>query len=287
LTAPWHGRSSTLDLLVRAGEACLERSAYDRRQIDLLLSAGVYRTEFVAEPAIATLAAAALKINDDRGPEDEFHTLAFDLANGPLGFLNACHVAAGLIKAGRHRRAMILASEIENNVGTSSPQRLGLKETGSAVILDAAPGEAAGGFGPFFFRSFPEYLGDFQSHASQFGSETQIVLHRAAELESHYVACAAAAAEEFLRGQQLDLSRIAAVFPPQISPDFIRRLARAMQADESRFVTVADGSGDLYTSSLPCAFSRARSKQLLRPGDVGLIVSVAPGIQVGCALYYF
>ena len=83
------------------------------------------------------------------------------------------------------------------------------------------------------------------------------------------------------------LSQIAAIFPPQISHDFIQRLARALNVDSAKFIDLADDAGDLFTSSTPCALHRARGKGLVQSGDVGLIVNVAAGIQVGCALYHF
>jgi len=286
MATPWQVQNTTRQMLVRAGEACLERSACDRREIDLLVSVGVYRTDYIAEPAIATLAAADLKINDDCGPEDQQRTFAFDLYNGALGFLNACHVCAGLIKAGRHRRAMIVAAEVENNTQTTSPDRLGLKETASAVILQA-DGDGLQGFGEFHFRGFLEYLDDFQSATALCEGETRVAIRRSPKLEEHYLQCLAVAVEEFLAREGIEPSRIAAVFPPQISPEFIRQLAEALGIDASRCVTVADGSGDLFTSSLPAALWRARGKQLVGPGDLGLLLGVAPGIQVGCALYHF
>jgi 3-oxoacyl-[acyl-carrier-protein] synthase III len=44
---------------------------------------------------------------------------------------------------------------------------------------------------------------------------------------------------------------------------------------------------DLYTSALPYAFQYVQEQQLVQPGDIGLIINVGAGIQVGCATYYF
>jgi 3-oxoacyl-[acyl-carrier-protein] synthase III len=183
---------------------------------------------------------------------------------------------------------MILASEIENNEGTSSSERIGVRSAASAVILDAGDGgDGNSGLGGFLFRYFPEHMDEFRSFATQRDLETQIAVCRSPELEDHYIRCAMATAEELLRREGLDLARVAAIFPPQISSDFIRRLAQAMEVDAAKFLRVTDDSGDLFTSSIPHALARACDKQLVRPGDVGLLLAVAPGIQVGCALYHF
>jgi 3-oxoacyl-[acyl-carrier-protein] synthase III len=41
------------------------------------------------------------------------------------------------------------------------------------------------------------------------------------------------------------------------------------------------------TCSLPWAFRHAEERRLVQPGDIGLIVQVGAGIEVGCAIYHF
>jgi len=125
----------TLKMLAGAANGCLEKSAFSKEQIELLVSVGVYRTEFLTEPALAALLAGDLKINDAREVDDENKTLAFDLLNGPAGFLNACHMVSEMARAGRVERAMIVASELENNAVIAPHDLLGLREMASAVTL--------------------------------------------------------------------------------------------------------------------------------------------------------
>ena len=130
LPLPTPGPTSTLDLSRLAAERCLAESAYHRNAIDLLLYAGVYRTDFVFEPAIAALIAGELGINDTLDSIDQSRTLAFDVFNSSAGFLNACFLAAQLLRGQKHRTAMVLASEVEN-----PGDRRGVTETASALIL--------------------------------------------------------------------------------------------------------------------------------------------------------
>ena len=118
--------NDTLTMLGRVAEACLEKSQYAKEEMELLLSVGVYRSEFLTEPAIAALLAGNLKMNDCREPDDEHKTFAFDLLNGALGFLNACYLVSELSRAGCLERAMIVASEIENNAQVMPDHLLGL-----------------------------------------------------------------------------------------------------------------------------------------------------------------
>ena len=54
-----------------------------------------------------------------------------------------------------------------------------------------------------------------------------------------------------------------------------------------KFMNVVGEGPDLFSSSLPYAFEYAQKKQLTRPGDTGLMISVGSGLQVGCAIYHF
>ncbi|MDT5133997.1 MAG: hypothetical protein QOE41_3308, partial [Mycobacterium sp.] len=134
-----------VDLAVQAATGCLNHSGLDRAALGLIIHAGVYRDDFICEPAIAALVAGELGVNDDVESPDGPKTLAFDVLNGAVGFLNACQVGVQMIGAGKAEHAMVLAAEIENNTNEGGHPLYGLLETGSAVILGPANGTT--GFG--------------------------------------------------------------------------------------------------------------------------------------------
>src|SRR5207249_478350 len=82
-------------------------------------------------------------------------TLAFDIFNGAVGILDACHVAARLIQAKKAATALVVVAEAENNADAFPADLLGIEETASALLIDEAP-EGEAGFGSFLFRSFTE-----------------------------------------------------------------------------------------------------------------------------------
>jgi 3-oxoacyl-[acyl-carrier-protein] synthase III len=283
---PATGRDDTLTLLQRAATDCLDRSSFDRGDLGLLIHAGVYRSEYVTEPAIAALLAGNLDINAALSDTDDRRTLAFDVFNGAVGFLNACHVAAEMIRAGRVDAAMVVTSEVENNAVTWPEQLLGIEETGSAVIL-ARTASPPAGFGPFLFRSFTNHAGALNTHCINRDSTTCLVVDRDPNLESYYLDGIVATVAELLEAEGLEIGRIGRVLPPQISPEFITSLSAALGVPRERFVDVTGGRRDLFTSSVPFAFRAVAEQGLAVPGDIGLVVTVGSGIQVGCALYYF
>jgi 3-oxoacyl-[acyl-carrier-protein] synthase III len=278
--------AQTRELIIRAAEACLERSGYHRDDVDLLIHVGLYRSDFIAEPAIAAIAAGDLKINEDRKPQDPRKTFAFDLLNGPVGFLNACYLAAGMIKQKRSRTAMVLASEVENNLVTGLGQPRGLAEAGSAVILDESE-DGETGFVRFLFKAYPRYLDSLTAYATQSHGTPYVAHERSPQWEDHYLECIADAVQELLADEGLEPWQLAAVFPPQISPSFVQRLGRVLELPEEKIVNVAPDGHDLFSSSTPFAIRRAQKEERVEEGDIGLIVNVSAGIQVGCAIYQF
>jgi 3-oxoacyl-[acyl-carrier-protein] synthase III len=276
----------TVALARVAAETCLARSVHDRSDIDLLLFAGVYRDEYICEPAIAALLAGALRLNDSPEAAAKKKTFACDVFNGALGLLNACHLAVQMIQAGTARRALVAASEVENNARLRPDHLVGLKETGSALILDAE-GDSGAGFGEFLFRYAGEHAGDLRSYLTLIDGKPCLQVEKLAGLREHLLECAGAAVEELLQREGVEPSAVKAVFAPQLSADFLTALAARLEIDRWRFVDVTEPGQDPYTSALPCALRAAQNGGMVSPGDVGLIISAGSGLQVGCALYTF
>jgi 3-oxoacyl-[acyl-carrier-protein] synthase III len=252
----------------------------------LLIHAGVYRTDYVSEPAIATLLAGELGINAVLSPQDGRRTLAFDVFNGAVGYLNACHIAAELIRCGRADRAMVVTSEVENNAECFPDELLGLEPAGSALILERSSGAPAG-FCAFRFRTFTEHADTLRTACTNRDATTWLQIRRAADLEVRYLQSIAVTVGELLEAEGLDMGRIGLVMGPQISEAFTTALAGALQVPASRLVHAWPGARDLFTSSLPFAFRRVVEQRLAAPGDLGLVIAAGSGLQVGCALYRF
>ena len=276
----------TIALATAAARDCLSRSAHGRQDVGLLLYAGVYRDDFLLEPAIAALLAGELGLGPapDVKPTNGF--LAFDVFNGALGFLNACHVAIQLMRSTKQKVSLVVASEIENNRAAWPERLLGLEETGSALLL-SLDDRGGDGFGNFMFRYFDQYADAFVAHHGHHDGRHCLYVERDPRLEGYFQECVQVAVAEFLSAEGRTLADIDLVFLPQVSPRFVEGLRASLSIPEERCVNVAQPGRDLSTSSLPVALRYARDRGMVRPGAVGLIVGAGSGIQVGCALYHF
>lgn len=280
------GKKDSMDQLRRAATTCLQKSAYDCNDIGLLIYCGVYRTEYLLEPAYAALLAGELDMNATAPGTNDQKTLAFDIFNGSIGFLNACYVAQQMIGAENCMTAMIVAAESENNADWFPDELLGIRETASAMILDAHP-SGNGGFSQFLFRYQVEHLNSYTTYCNTKDIKPFLQIAKEPDLEGLYIDCILPVVQELLQMEGLDIHQIDKFFPPQISSEFIVQLSKSLNLPLERFVDVVGEGSDLFSSSITYAFDYAHEKGLIHPGDLGLVIAVGSGIQVGCAIYHF
>ncbi len=276
----------SMELLEAAALDAIERYGRPRNDLELLIYTGVYRTKYVTEPAIAALLAGVLDLNATGRSASGKRTLAFDVFNGGVGFLDACRLAGPMLRATEGERALIVAAEIENNALHFPDQVVGLRQTGSALIVESAPPDGPG-FGRFHFRSLTEHLDARASHLTNRNGKTYLSFAEDPAVEDLYLAAALETARELLAAEGLEPSQIARVFPPQRSSAFVRRLEDGLGVAVGTCIDAVGAGPDLFTSSLPYGWRAAEDHRLASPGDIGLMISVGSGIQVGCALYHF
>lgn len=281
------GPPSSIAFAVDAARACLDDSGVDGSQVGLVIHTGIYRDDFLSEPAVATLVAGEVGINAEPESADAAKTFAFDILNGAVGFLNGCHVAAGMIGAGHTGHAMVLASEVENNTPDSGYPRTGIAETGSAIML--SPSHGPEGFGRFVFEHHPEHRGALATHTQQRDGRMWLRVDREPNLAAIYVSCLPSAVKQLLALEALGPDDIALVLPPHLPGAALDDLAAHIGVDRSRFVDLeAQGwTTDPFTSTLPYQIADVRRRGLVKPGDVALIMAVGSGVEVGCTTYRF
>jgi 3-oxoacyl-[acyl-carrier-protein] synthase III len=277
---------NSIELLNSAATNCFKTSSYQSSDIGLLIYSGVYRSEFLLEPAIATLLAGELDMNATISDLDNKKTLAFDIFNGSLGFLNACYVAQQMITAENCKAAMIVAAECENNADSLPGELVDVRETGSALILDSDPSNHTG-FSRFLFRYHTDSLDAYTTNCNCEERIPYLHVRKDSKLETLYIDCILPAVKDLLQMEGLDLNRIDMIFPPQISSGFITRLSDALNLPRERFVDVVGEGPDFFTSSLPYSMEFAYEKGIVKSGNTGLVIAVGSGIQAGCAIYHF
>ncbi|WP_165693773.1 3-oxoacyl-[acyl-carrier-protein] synthase III C-terminal domain-containing protein [Mycobacteroides abscessus] len=269
---------------IAAATSCLRDSGVHRDDLGLIIHVGVYRDEYLHEPAIAAFIAGALEANDDIDTPDGRKTFAFDLVNGSIGLLNACQTAIQFIRSGKSQYAIIVASETENNAVEPGRNTYGLSQTGTAILLRST--DEKGGFGDFSFGHFGEYEDALATHTYQTDGKSWLEINRVSNVEDYYLACIPPTVEKLFSRNQLKPTDIAVVFPPFLSDEARAKLAGSLGIPIEDFVDAGVG-GDTFTSTLALQMKQAQKAGRVKPGMLGLLISVGSGLQVGCTTYRF
>lgn len=280
------GSKKSLDLIKDVGSNCFQTSTYERNDMGLLIYCGVYREEYVMEPAFGALVAGELNINAVVGDPNNKESLVFDIFNGAMGFLNSCYIASQMIPGRSSQTAIVVASEVENNKEIVPDHLIGLCETASAVILDTQ-GTGNQGFSRFLFKHQEANQDQYVVHASDEEVTQRIVCDRKEALTEKYLEMILPAIQEILDLEGLSMDEITRVFPPQISTAFIQQLSKRAGISADKCIDIAGKGPDFFTSSLPYAIAYAQENAMVQSGDIGLMISVGSGLQVGCAIYHF
>ncbi len=266
-----------------ATDVCLRVADWNPSDVEMLLHAGVYRDEFLSEPAVAAIVAGKLKINDDRPTDPKKRTLAFDITDSECGPLRACSIIATMIQSGKIRRGIVTASEVENN-RTPDPLR-GVAEIGSAIALERVESNSGVGFGDFYFRSYPDFSDALRVSATVANGRTSLVIHRAADLENRFICCVSDTVSRFLETHQFELIRYDRILVS--CPASIQRcqLASALEVSRERLVTSDLEQGDAFTSAIAVLWKRLTASDPIPAGSRWLLVAAGAGIEVACVEY--
>ena len=268
-------------LAANAVARALGATAAGDRHLGLLLYTGIYREAFVSEPALATLVARELGLKGSCTDAGTRPLLAFDLMNGPPAVLMACQVAGRLLLS-RDGVGVVAASEFgETPVSGQPPLRVA--NAGSALVLERS--RDATGFRSFYFGSRPEDLERFRSSAHiDTSGPPRLRIVSDVRLQDCYLEALVVSVHAMLQREQRTLDDFAVIFPPQLSPEFLTRLAAALEVERDRLV--ACGTEDLFTSATAAGWEAARARAV-PAGALGLFLAVGPGIEVACASYRF
>jgi 3-oxoacyl-[acyl-carrier-protein] synthase III len=185
--------------------------------------------------------------------------------------------------ARKFSRALLIASEVEPCREFWPNNRDGRAEVASALVLE--PSSGVEGFVSFGFRAFPEHLDAVVSATGARENRPAIFHHRDAALEDMEVECASQVVRDFLDLESVSLAEVALVLPPQRPGRLASRLADVLRLPHEKVVQIG-AQRDYFTSSLAYSFRKMRQDGRVAAGTPILLIEVAAGLQIWCALYY-
>lgn len=272
----------SLALSVQAGRAGLLAGGVAADEVTLVVHAGVYRSGFVVEPALAACAAGAMGMNAAAPAGAARHTLAFNLMSGHLGVLKACSIVNHWLRAGRPGPALVLTSDVENHAAAPERGLYGLEPSGGACLLTRADGHA--GFEAFHFRDVPEHGALFNVGVRNPGGPTRLDVHRNAAWDAVAARELAQTVRDLLDAVDLDLDAFAAVVTPSGWPGLRAGLRAHLGLPNRCLMAPADGAGELVGAWLAAGLDALGRDGRVPPGGRVLVAAAGGGLQTGVAI---
>jgi len=277
------GEGETTATLARdAATAAVAAAGLVPRDIDLIVLATA--TPDNTFPATATKVQAMLGIDD---------CVAFDVAAVCSGFLYAVQVADSMIRAGAHRRALVIGAETFSRI-------LDWEDRATCVLF----GDGAGAI-VLEARDTPDDAGDPDArgvlatrlHAdgrhngllyvdggpSTTGTVGKLRM-KGREVFRHAVVNLAAVMEEAAAAAGLPISAVDWVVPHQANARILDATARKLSLESHRVVVTVDQHANTSAASVPLALDQAVRDGRIQPGHIVVLEAMGGGFTWGAAV---
>lgn len=270
---------ATSDLACRAARAALQDAGLTPSGLDLIILA----TSTADSPVPATACHLQAKL-------DAKDAAAMDLSAGCSGFGYAMHVGVGLIRAGMHRRVLVVGADCLTRVTNYADRQscILFGDGAGAAVLEAqghmdviysdigADGSAAdlirilagGSRRPATVETVGTAL-----HALELRGREVFK----AAVRQMSVSIAKAASALGIRPTDFDL-----IIPHQANARIIEAVGSQLEADPQRLLIDVAGTGNTAAASIPLALASAREAGRLRVGDRVAMVGFGAGTAWAC-----
>ncbi len=266
---------TTGTLAADACKAALAAAGRSAQDIDLIVLATA--TPDQTFPATATKVQAMLGIND---------CVAFDVAAVCSGFLYAVQVADSMIRAGAHRRALVIGAETFSRILDWEDRTTCVLfgDGAGAIVLE---GEAGGERGILATRLHADgrhnellYVDGGPSTTGTVGK----VRMKGREVFRHAVVNLAAVMTESLAAAGLDSSDVDWVVPHQANARILDATARKLGLDPAQVVVTVDQHANTSAASVPLALDTAVRDGRIKPGQLIVLEAMGGGFTWGAAV---
>ena len=265
---------TTATLAADAAKAALAAAGRRAQDIDLIVLATA--TPDQTFPASATKVQAMLGIDD---------CVAFDVAAVCSGFLYALQVADCMIRAGAHRRALVIGAETFSRI-------LDWEDRGTCVLFGDGAGAIVlegeeGTRGVLATRLHADGRHNELLYVDGGPSTTGTVgklRMKGREVFRHAVVNLAAVMTETLAVAGLTAEDVDWVVPHQANARILDATARKLGLDPARVVVTVDQHANTSAASVPLALDTAVRDGRIKPGQLLVLEAMGGGFTWGAAV---
>jgi 3-oxoacyl-[acyl-carrier-protein] synthase-3 len=272
---------TTSTLATGAARAALESAGIAATGIDLIVLATA--TPDQTFPASATRVQTALGIND---------CVAFDVAAVCSGFLYALQVADSMLRAGVHKRALVIGAETFSRILDWEDRATCVLfgDGAGAVVLEAQESDETTGRGILTTRLHADGRYNDLLYVDGGPSTTGTVgklRMKGREVFRHAVVNLAAVMEESLGAVGLSSQDVDWVVPHQANARILDATARKLGLAPERVVVTVDQHANTSAASVPLALDTAVRDGRIKQGDLLVLEAMGGGFTWGAAVVRF
>ena len=271
---------TTGTLAADAARAAIAAAGLRADDIDLIVLATA--TPDQTFPATATRVQAALGIND---------CVAFDVAAVCSGFLYAVQVADSMIRAGAHRRALVIGSETFSRIlDWEDRATCVLFGDGAGAIVLEGQDSDEGGRGILATRLHADGRHNELLYVDGGVSTTGTVgklRMKGPEVFRHAVTNLSGVLQETMAAADLPVAAIDWLVPHQANARILDATARKLKLDAARVVVTVDQHANTSAASVPLALDQAVRDGRIREGQIVVLEAMGGGFTWGAAVVRF
>ena len=272
---------TTGTLAADAAKAALAAAGIRAQDVDLIVLATA--TPDQTFPATATKVQAMLGIDD---------CVAFDVAAVCSGFLYAVQVADAMIRAGAHRRALVIGAETFSRILDWEDRATCVLfgDGAGAIVLEGQESEAEGGRGILATRLHSDGRYNDLLYVDGGPSTTGTVgklRMKGREVFRHAVTNLSAVMTESIGIAGLTAADVDWVVPHQANARILDATARKLGLSPDKVVVTVDQHANTSAASVPLALDVAVRDGRVKQGDIVVLEAMGGGFTWGAAVIRF
>ncbi|MEP9358964.1 beta-ketoacyl-ACP synthase III [Sphingomonas sp. KR3-1] len=272
---------TTGTLAAEAAKAAIAKAGIAAADIDLIVLATA--TPDQTFPATATKVQAALGIND---------CVAFDVAAVCSGFLYAVQVADSMLRAGVHKRALVIGAETFSRILDWEDRTTCVLfgDGAGAIVLEAQESADEGGRGILTTKLHADGRYNDMLYVDGGPSTTQTVgklRMKGREVFRHAVVNLASVMAESLAAVGLEPSDVDWVVPHQANARILDATARKLDLPAEKVIVTVDQHANTSAASVPLALDAAVRDGRIKQGDLLVLEAMGGGFTWGAAVVRF
>ncbi len=272
---------TTGTLAADAAKAALAAAGVRAQDVDLIVLATA--TPDQTFPATATKVQAMLGIDD---------CVAFDVAAVCSGFLYAVQVADAMIRAGAHRRALVIGAETFSRILDWEDRATCVLfgDGAGAIVLEGQESEAEGGRGILATRLHSDGRYNDLLYVDGGPSTTGTVgklRMKGREVFRHAVTNLSAVMTESIGIAGLTAADVDWVVPHQANARILDATARKLGLSPDKVVVTVDRHANTSAASVPLALDVAVRDGRVKQGDIVVLEAMGGGFTWGAAVIRF